>query len=1420
MADPTPPPAPIAPDMPEETTAETVIVRRRNWPRRVLIGIGALLALLLAVIIGGYAWLNSDSGRGFVTRQITGLKFENGMSIGIGRIDGSIFGAMRLRNVEVRDTKGVFLSAPLIEMDWRPLAYARSHVDIRSLLIPAARLDRSPEFKPTPSSDGPLLPDLDIDVNRLDIGRLQIDTPVTGRKHLLGLAGTVHIADRRARIKADGRAIVAPGVAGGDRLALLLDAVPEFNRLAVDLRVTAPAQGLLASYTGIAQPTAIALAGKGDWQSWTGKLTGRMGSESLANVAITGRDGTFTVRGPLRPGLFLTGPARAMLEPVTQIDMTAALADRRAQIRGGLASDNFTFGAQGLIDLGASRMENLDLAFRLTKPSVIAENLRGADIAMNATLNGAFVAPTIRYGVNARQIGFGATLIEGLAVSGSATLDKDRWMIPVEGRARRISGVNASIEPLLTNVSLDGDLAYANGRILSDNMRLRSDRIDATAVIVADLNTALYTGALNGRVNGYQVESVGIFNLQTDMDLKTGQNGSFRLGGRVTARSTRLLNDGLQSFLGGNALIVADVGYDSNGVASVERLNVSAPQFRMTGARGRYGADGSVRFSGRGSSDQYGPLGVEVTGTVNRPLVRLAAERPGLGIGLANVTATVRGDNGTYLVQGEGASDYGPLDLNLAVMTARGPLTVDVRQGTSFGGVGLSGRVSQSRAGPFEGTLLADGSGINGRVALSAQGPVQRALVDATARNASLPGKAGLTVEQALIKADILLTEQPQVVADAQLAGTRMGDLTIAVARGTLNYRDGGGQAKLLVEGRTRYPFRLAANARMARDLWQLALDGRFNGVDVKTSSPMRIVPSNGRYTLAPTRLTVGGGTLHLAGHYGDGMAVQARMQDLNLAIANPFMPGLGLGGKATGSLDFTQASETAFPAADARLTIDDFTRTSLAAVSEPVDIQFAGRLIPQGGEANALIRRRGAAIGRMKVNLQPLGPGAGSWSTRLLAAPLSGGLRYNGPADVLFSLAALPDQSLKGPVGVAADFSGRVRSPQLTGVVRASNLTYENTSYGTRLTNMAVRGRFTNDRLEVESLTANAGNGTVSASGSVSLNSDQGFPIQLGIDMNNAQLARSDGLQARATGQIQVVNGPNQPPTITGRLTLPETRYRIVFQGSAEVPTLTGVRRKPTLKRERISGAPEPMKTIPSDWRLDLRVQADNQIYVSGMGLESEWAADLRVAGTSAAPQITGGVNLVRGTLGFAGRSFELQQGRITFSGPEMTNPQLRIVASGEVEDVTITITITGNAQDPQIAFTSTPSLPQDELMARILFGNSVGELSAIQAVQLAASLNSLRGGSGGLNPLGVLQSAGGIDRLRLLGADEETGRGTSLAVGQYISNDVYVEIITDARGHTATQLEISLSKALSVLSSVSNFGGSGVNLRYRKDY
>ena len=184
-------------------------------------------------------------------------------------------------------------------------------------------------------------------------------------------------------------------------------------------------------------------------------------------------------------------------------------------------------------------------------------------------------------------------------------------------------------------------------------------------------------------------------------------------------------------------------------------------------------------------------------------------------------------------------------------------------------------------------------------------------------------------------------------------------------------------------------------------------------------TAPARIAVERGTYRLLPTRVAFDQGSALVAGSYGAGLTVQTRLEKVDLAVVNAFVPGLGIGGTATGALDFTQPTLGTFPRADARLDINGFSRTTLAAVSTPVDVKFVGKLLPDGGDMRALIRRGTATIGRVVATLRPLGPEAGSWRERLMAAPLSGGIRYNGPAAVVFSLAGLSDQQLSGPIGI-----------------------------------------------------------------------------------------------------------------------------------------------------------------------------------------------------------------------------------------------------------------------------------------------------------------------------------------------------------------------------------------------------------------
>jgi translocation and assembly module TamB len=1385
---------------------------RPLWPRVLLWLGGAILGLALLAVLLVLA-LDTQPGRRFVADRIAGYTMANGINMRVGRIDGSLYGAMVLRDVKVRDQRGVFATSPQIAVDWRPFAFVRSHVDVRSLTSPLVSVARLPELKPVPSEpNAPILPDIDIDIGRLKIDRIDLAAPVSGTRRLLTLDGTAHIADRRAQVTAN-----AVTIGGGDRLVLKLDAVPDDNKLDIDLKLAAPRGGLVATLAGLDAPLTASIDGKGSWKAWNGRAVADLGGGQLANLAIEARDGSFHVRGPTQPGLYLKGPVERLTAPRLDVAIDATLDDRKADTRLQLRSSALAVSAQGLLDLGNSRFGNFRGEAMLLTPGAIAPNLNGRSVRLAVALDGPFATPVVDYKLQAAALGFGTMGVEGLYAEGKARVDADRIMIPIAARAARVNGLNAAAGGLLTNVRIDGDLAINHfTEILSDNLKLRSDRIDATAMIAADIAKGRYAGALKGRVNGYRIDGIGIVNLTTDARLYSPASGGFGIRGRVVAQTARIFNDGVREFLGGNAYTRADIDYTPQGIIKFSGLRMTAPQFRITDGSGSYDPAGRLAARADAYSTQYGPLTARVSGTLAAPLVNLSAPRPGLGVNMVDVKATIRGQGDRYAILATGGTDYGPFNADLLLATAP-QLTADVRN-TRFAGILFNGRVQQTDAGPFAGSLRFAGSGVNGTMALAAQGKYQRADVNARAYNAVIPGAAGLTIGRAIITGNAVLYDQPAIIGDAQIANLKMGEFLLKTARAKIDYRGGSGTAQAFAEGSSGVPFRIGANARFSPKLWLAALQGSANSIAFKTVSPARVEPADGEYRLLPTRIDFDKGSAVVAGSYGRGMAVQARLDKLDLAIANAFAPGLGIGGSATGSVNFSQPGDASFPQADARLAITNFTRASLATVSTPVNIDFVGRLVPDGGEARALVKRGSTTIGRMVANLQPLGPGEGGWTTRLMAAPLTGGIRYNGPAGMLFSLAGFADQQLTGAIGVAADFGGRLSSLQLTGIVRGSKLAYENEIYGTRLTDMRLDGRFTNDRFELIDVSAKAGAGTVQASGTVGLAADAGFPIDIQAKLNNAQLAHSDALGATATGDIRVTNSKAGGGLISGTLTIPEARYEIIRQGAAEVPELTGVRRKRDVARLAAGGA--PAAGPPGLFKLDLRIRADNRLFVSGMGLESEWEADLRIGGTSAAPKVTGQARVVRGTYSFAGKRFDLTRGIVRFEGGVMTDPLLDIAASTTTQGITASITIGGRAQAPQLTFTSTPNLPQDEVLSRLLFGSSVTNLSATEAIQLAAALNSLRGAGGGLNPLGKLRSVTGFDRLRVLGSDDATGRGTALAAGKYLTDDIYIEIITDARGFTATQLQIALSKALSILSSTGSFGGSNVNLRYSKDY
>ena len=287
---------------------------------------------------------------------------------------------------------------------------------------------------------------------------------------------------------------------------------------------------------------------------------------------------------------------------------------------------------------------------------------------------------------------------------------------------------------------------------------------------------------------------------------------------------------------------------------------------------------------------------------------------------------------------------------------------------------------------------------------------------------------------------------------------------------------------------------------------------------------------------------------------------------------------------------------------------------------------------------------------------------------------------------------------------------------------------------------------------------------------------------------------------------------------TIGGTLAVDRGRFRLGAAAAAQLPRLavTDVNRPD-------EGEAEPVAVVP--WTLDLKLHARNQLMVTGLGLDSEWRATLAVTGAIDNPAIAGRVDLVRGGFEFSGRRFDLQRGLIRFGGQAPPDPTLDITALADVQGLNASIHVSGTGLHPDIAFQSTPALPEDELLSRLLFGTSIANLSAPEALQLASAVASLRGGGGGtslfnLDPINTVRRLVRLDRLRIISADPTTGQKTAIAAGKYIGRRAYVELITDGQGYSATSVEYRITRWLSVLSTVSTVGRQSANVKVSKDY
>jgi translocation and assembly module TamB len=415
--------------------------------------------------------------------------------------------------------------------------------------------------------------------------------------------------------------------------------------------------------------------------------------------------------------------------------------------------------------------------------------------------------------------------------------------------------------------------------------------------------------------------------------------------------------------------------------------------------------------------------------------------------------------------------------------------------------------------------------------------------------------------------------------------------------------------------------------------------------------------------------------------------------------------------------------------------------------------------------------------------------------------------LKLNGKLDLglVNSLLEARGERAAGALAVNATVRGAPQSPEVGGTLDLTNGDLRDYVQGAHLSGITARLVASQGNLKIESLTAHAGPGQLSMTGTIRVLEPK-LPLTLRLTAKNANPITSDILNLNFNADLKAEGSLRERVDLSGTIDLNRTVIGIPNALPPEVAVLD-------VRRSGQAPPPPPERKLVIG--LDLKLHAPRDILVQGRGLNAELGGDLHIGGTTANPSVSGGFEMIRGTFSLASTQLKFTSGRVSFSGAGLKgkiDPSLDFTAQTTVSDATTTLHITGLADSPKFELSSSPPLPQDEILARLLFGESASQLTVLQVAQIGAALASLSGvGGSGPNPLARVQKTLGLDRLSVsggsgTGAPGAQSSGTTVEAGRYVSNRVFVGAKESTTGFSQVEVDVDLSKHLKLQTRVGN--------------
>ncbi|MBQ7584669.1 MAG: translocation/assembly module TamB domain-containing protein, partial [Desulfovibrionaceae bacterium] len=501
----------------------------------------------------------------------------------------------------------------------------------------------------------------------------------------------------------------------------------------------------------------------------------------------------------------------------------------------------------------------------------------------------------------------------------------------------------------------------------------------------------------------------------------------------------------------------------------------------------------------------------------------------------------------------------------------------------------------------------------------------------------------------------------------------------------------------------------------------------------------------------------------------------------------------------------------------------------------EPLDLALTGQITNQKSlnlkldlPASSLSK-----IGLEALNLQaslPLIFAENGVPNVHLKGNLSGQVKIKGRLAKLWKLAPLPEYRLTGDLDGDVRVAGTLEALKVNGGVKIQGGRFEDPINGLLLRDLGlmvdldgkVAGNNLGGGVKINGGFSDGMGGTFTLKGQTSLDASK---IDIATKIDHLRPLRRNDVRISLSGDTKIT-GSAADPYISGTIVVDNGALQLenVEAGPSGVSTLpiTTKEEIPKAKDEAKPKAESLQKEGAGGGRINLAIKSPGKFLVDGFGLTSAWQTDLKVTGPLTNPLISGEISCVKGNLDFLNKDFVMEKGVVTLAGGNVANPIIDMLLTNTTADFTSHIRIAGTVKKLKLTLSSEPEMPQDDVLAHILFGRNANELGRYEALQLAAAV--ARMGSGLGSGLNNPRKSLGMDVMRLKSGGNNNGKddtgmsGMALETGKYLTDSLYVGVEQGAKeGSSAgiVQLEITPKLKLELRSQQNNTKGS-LNWKY----